>query len=227
MLLPESSVFTMVRMPMPAFACAVLLLLLARPASLLRAQTAEKATAPSDSTGQSAVPSALLGPALDTLRQTLSGLRVDKWKGPAPLRSESDANVTSIRHDLEATLPSLLVVGDAASASLVAMLPLTQNVDALYDVVLRVAERAKGSAPDAQAAALEQARASLEKSRRSLGDLLRTDALAQDQREKDLQEALAARPAPAVVAVAPAPVCPAPAPVKKIKPKSRPGASAK
>lgn len=159
----------------------------------------------------------MLQPALDTLRQTLGVLRPDKWKTSGAVREEADANISSIRNDLETMLPPLLAAADGAPDSVARVLPAYRNVEALYDVLLRVAEAGRLSAPSQQSAALEEARGSLEDGRRALGDHLQAAALGQEQQVHNLQAAVRAiPPAPAPV------VCPPPAPVKKRKPRPRP-----
>jgi hypothetical protein len=154
----------------------------------------------------------ILQPALDTLRQALETLRPDKWKASSDVRDETSANISSIRRDLDTTLPPLLAAADKAPNSVTQTLPAFRNIEALYDVLLRVSEVGAVSAPGQQGTALEQARASLEDARRTLGDRLQSAALSQDQQFSQVQAALhsvQAAPAPAPVAV-----CPPPAPVK-------------
>ena len=170
----------------------------------------------------------MLRPALDVLKTALDGVRLDKWKGPAAVRSDEDANLASIRKDMETTLPPLLAAADAAPDSAAKTLPAYRNVEALYDVLLRVAAAGRLAAPADQSSALDQALARLDDGRRALGDRLQEDAKAQEKRVGDLQAALKAIPPPAPP---PAPVvCPALPPVKKkakpaVKPSTTPAAS--
>ena len=125
-------------------------------------------------------------------------------------------NLGSIHRDLETTLPGLLATADGGSVA--ALVPVSQNLGALYDVLLRVTVVAESSAPSEQTAALEQALTSLEGARRSFTERLQSTAEAQERRVAELQTALSARPAPAVVASAPAPCKPAPAAKARKKP---------
>jgi hypothetical protein len=157
-------------------------------------------------------PSALVQPAIATLQQTLEVLRPDKWKASDGAREEAAANVSSIRRDLDGTLPALLSAADAAPNSVSRLLPAYRNVEALYDVLLRIVGTGNLAAPSQQSAALERARTSLEDAQRLLGDRIKSTALSQEQQIHNLQAALrAVPPAPAPV------VCPTPAPVKKPK----------
>lgn len=161
-------------------------------------------------------PSALVQPAIDTLQQTLAGLRPDKWKTSDAARQEADSNISSIRRDLDSTLPGLLSAADAAPNSVSRLMPAYTNVEALYDVLLRIVGTANLAAPSQQSAALEQARRSLEDAQRSLGDRVKSTALAQEQQIHNLQAALRAVPPPP-----PPVVCPKPAPVKKTRRRHR------
>lgn len=155
-------------------------------------------------------PSAIMQPALDTLQQTLGMLRPDKWKGSNVEREEAAANISSIGHDLQTTLPSLLTTADGAPDSVAQLLPAYRNIEALYDVLLRVSEAGNLSAPKQQSAALEQARAKLEDGRRTLGERLQFAAVAREKQVHDLQATIRAIPPPA-----PPVVCPPPPPAKK------------
>jgi hypothetical protein len=191
------------------------LLVLTFPAamSLQAAQPAAENTA--------AVPSAVMRPALDSLRQALLTLRPEKWKTAAQVAGESSSDVASIERDLDTTLPPLLASADAAPGSTTQLLPAYRNVEALYDVVVRVTQTAVLSAPQQQSAALQQATATLQQSRRDLGDLLDAAAQGNERQLRDTESRLRtiqAMPPP------PAPVCPPPPapPVKKAKPRVKP-----
>ena len=73
------------------------------------------------------------------------------------MRSEADTNVASIRRDVETTLPPLLAAADAAPDSAAKALAAYRNVEALYDVLLRVTTAGRMAAPGDQSSALDQA----------------------------------------------------------------------
>ena len=198
------------------FFSSALLLTLCGAAATLAAQTpASPAEAQAPST-----PSEILQPSLSTLQPTLDALRTDKWKTSGAAREETEANISSIRRDLETTLPPLLATADGAPSSIAQVLPAYRNIEALYDVLLRVAAVARSFAPSQQSAPLEQVMASLDAARRDLGDQLQSAALTQDQQVRDLQAKLHAIPAAPVPAPA---VCPPePPPAKKRKPRPKP-----
>lgn len=163
-------------------------------------------------------PSAILQPALDNMQQALGIVRLDKWKASNAVREETDANLNSIHRDLDTTLPSLLATADAMPNSVSKILPTFRNIEALYDVLLRVTQVARLVAPGPQSTALDQATVSLDEARRTLGDRMQSAALAQERQIADLQAALRAVPPPPP----PAPPTPLPpAPPKKRKPKPK------
>jgi len=124
-----------------------------------------------------------LRPAMAQIGAAVAGLRIDHWKGSGALRSSTRDDVASIQRDLTGTLPSLMVQAHAStlpSGPLAPALLVFRNVDALYDVLLRVTETANLIAPSEDAAKLDAARSSLESARRQLGDALVSSAGAQD-----------------------------------------------
>ncbi len=167
--------------------------------------------------------SGLVQPSLGTVEQSLEKVFLDRWKTSKALKETTTNNLGSIHRDLETTLPGLLATADGAPGSVASLVPVSQNLGALYDVLLRVTVVAESSAPPEQAAALEQALTSLEGARRSFTERLQSSAEAEERRVTDLQTELSARPAPAVAAAAPAPCKPAPAARAKKKPASGSG----
>jgi hypothetical protein len=196
-------------------------LLAQTPAGALPATAPTSAASPAIS--GSAAPSAMLQPAIDSIRQALGTVRLDKWKATNPIRDEADSNVGSIRRDIDSTLPPLLTAADGAPDSVTQVLPAFRNVNALYDVLLRVASAARVAAPTQQSAPLDAALVSLEDGRRALGDRLQAAAVSQERRISDLQAAAkAVLPPPPVATPTAAPVA---APVKKrAKPRVKPAA---
>jgi hypothetical protein len=166
-------------------------------------------------------PSSTLQPSLDVLKQAISEIRVDRWKASGAIRTEAQSNVGSIQRDLESTLPPLLGAADAAPESTAKVLPVYRNVDALYDVMLRLVAAGRLAAPSDQMSALDQALARLSDGRRSLGEQLQADADGQDRRVSRLEAALKAVPPPTP------PVAPVVCPPTSTKKKARPVAKSK
>lgn len=159
-------------------------------------------------------PSQTLLPTIEIVKGALGTVDLNKWKASNAVKGEADSNLRSVQHDVENTLPGLLSAADATPDSPAKTIPVFRNVDALYDVVLRIDAAARLAAPKDQLSAVDQALASVSDARRTLGDQLQAAAEAQENRVGHLQAQLKAVPPPAP---APAPVTctPPPAPTKK------------
>lgn len=134
-------------------------------------------------------PSALLQPALDNVQATLNGVKLDRWK-KGSVRDEAATNVASIERDVQTNVPPLLAEADAAPGSVSKAIPLLKHLDAVYDVLLRVEEGARVSAPSDQIEALQQALLKLSSARMALDDQLQTQAAAQEKQVAELQIAM-------------------------------------
>jgi hypothetical protein len=141
-------------------------------------------------------PSTILRPAMEVLEQAIVETDVDRWKSVGAVREEAQTNLHSIQRDIETTLPPLLAAADAAPGSAAKTLAAYRNIEALYDVVLRLEAAGQLSAPRDQASALAQALAGLNDSRNALGDQLQQEAVAQETQVGRLQAALKAVPIP-------------------------------
>lgn len=186
----------------------------------LSAVAQQPANPPQQTSTESPQPaSAILNPSISSLQQALDGIRLEKWKTSNTVRGDTEANIASIRHDLESTLPPLLAAADTAPSSVTQVLPAYRNIEALYDVLLRVSAVAHLAAPPPQFTALDQAIGSLESSRRTLGDQIQSSALTQDNKLHTLQASLHAAPPPPP---APVPCTPPPTTTHKRKPHPKP-----
>ena len=188
---------------------------------LVRAQVAPAAPAGPAPTSTPAVASSSLQPSLAGLQRTLGTLDVEKWKLPRPARDEARRNVDSIRQDMSATLPPLMTAADAAPGSVPAEFAMLRNVDALYDVALRLSATAMVAAPATQATALDQALGDLAQARRSLADRTAADATAQEHSAAELQGKLRASAAPVCPTSPPPPTEPK-SRAKRAKPRPKP-----
>lgn len=143
-----------------------------------------------------------LQPAMDGLHQTLAALNVNKWKAPGDVRGQAQSDVDSMQRDLSGTLPDLLQKAKAANSSVAPSFAVFRNVDALYDVLLRVTETATLAGAQGDASRLEQSRGMLEQARAQLGSALLQQSQAQDAELVQLR-ATAAAAAAAVQQAAP------------------------
>lgn len=151
--------------------CICLIVFTSLDAPLVHGQTAAGNTpAQTAQTAPPQKPSDLLNPALSQVRQTLAGLNISRWKAPSEVRSAAQQNADSIQRDLSGTLPGLLTQADAAPGSVSTVFPVYRNIDALYDVLLRVAQTADLAAPQNEASDVASALSKLESARTDLGN---------------------------------------------------------
>ena len=92
-----------------------------------------------------------------------------------------------MQRDLNATLPGLVAQAEANPAALSPAFAVFRNLDALYDVLLRVTETAALAGSGSDAGNLEDARAGLEDGRAKLGTWLLQSIGAQDAQIARLQ----------------------------------------
>jgi hypothetical protein len=153
------------------------------------------ASAPAPATAPAGFAFANLRPALGNVQNAISGLSISHWKAPSATRAATQQDVASMQRDLSATLPELMTQAEGANAALSPSFAVFRNMDALYDVLLRVTETAALAGPDSDASSLEEARAGLEDGRAKLGAWLLQSISAQDAQIAHLQA-----PAPRVAA---------------------------
>jgi hypothetical protein len=171
--------------------------------------------------------SSIVQPALLDVQRTVGSLNTGRWKAPGDVRAAADRNLSSIQRDLVETLPNLLAQADGAAGSVPPAFAVYRNIDALYDVLLRVNQTAFLAAPDNEASAVASALNDLESARRQLGDAIAASAL---DREGEIVKLQAAVKAAAAAAPPPAPMKTAvvddgpaaPAVKKKRKPAAKP-----
>jgi hypothetical protein len=162
------------------------------------------------------VTSQILQPSLDMLQQTLGAVKIDKWKRGS-IRDEASSDIDQIQRDLQDNVPPLMKDADASQGTLSKVLPVSKHVDALYDVLLRVVEAARFSAPDDQATQLRQALSGLGSARLKLDDHIEERAAAQETQIHDLRGAVEKQASFKCPAPPPTPVCTTPPPKKPRK----------
>ena len=166
---PFSSVQGMFRLPGTAELALFTLLLAHGGGWAPRALAQAPATPPS---APSAFAVGSLRPALANVQTAISGLSIGHWKASSEIRTNAQQDVASMQRDLTATLPGLMSQAEASGTSGPALSPafaVFRNLDALYDVLLRVTETAALTGPASDASSLEDARAGLEDGRAKLG----------------------------------------------------------
>ena len=194
------------------------------PAMALAGQTSSRNTHGTNAPAHANPPSAILRPSLEILQTAIGEMTLDKWKASPAVRTEADGNLRSVQRDLASTQPPLLAAADAAPDSPAKTLPVYRNVEALYDVMLRLDAAGRLAAPSNQISALDQALASIGDARRALGDQVQANAENQEARVIHLQAALKVVP-PAPPPPPPAPDACIPPPKKKVaRPAAKPAA---
>jgi hypothetical protein len=129
------------------------------------------------------------------LRRALDSINVSKWKAPGDVRQTTMSDVDSMQRDVADTLPNLIntALGDPAKVS--PAFSVYRNVDALYDVLLRVSETAQLAGSN-DARLLEDQRTALEDSRTQLGAALLQSTQVQDAEVVHLRSTAAAATPP-------------------------------
>jgi hypothetical protein len=163
---------------------------------------ASSAAPPSASTISAPAPTEALRPVLNHIHETLAGLSVSRWKAPGEVRSVTQRDIDSIQNDLSSTLPPLLSQANTPPPSVAGYFAVYRNIDAVYDVLLRVSETATLAGPQNDATNLQDALANLESARRSLGDAIIQTATNQQQELSSLHTAVAEAEAAAAAAAA-------------------------
>ncbi|UWZ85641.1 hypothetical protein [Occallatibacter riparius] len=190
------------------------------PAAAPVSAEAAPATAPGTPAAAAITASSVLQPALTQAQATLATIKTDKWK-KGSVRDEASQNVAALLHDLQSNIPTLMTAADAEPTALSRSLPLMKHLDAFYDVLLRVEEAARVSAPSEQITALQQTMLDVNKARNTYDDQMQAYAATHEKQIFELQKELkaqqeAASKAKETAAVAPAPCKPA-TPVHKKK----------
>jgi hypothetical protein len=201
------------------------IVMLALPIRVSDAQTAagtpNAAPAANQPASPAAPPSAQMQPALNAVKESVNSVRVDKWKR-GNIRDEAAQNISQIQRDIDVTLPPMLRDADSAPTSLSKLLPVSRNISALYDVLLRVVEASRVIAPDEQVAQLQQALVLLGNARLAFGERMQTAADAMEKQLGDLRATVQSQAAKIVATPTPVAVpCTPPAPKSTTKKTTR------
>ncbi|HET9086825.1 MAG TPA: hypothetical protein VFN53_04835 [Acidobacteriaceae bacterium] len=132
----------------------------------------------------------LLRPPLAQITSILEKLRVDRWKVSRNWKGQLQSDIDSIQQDMASQLPALFAKADASPQQLGPQLAAMQNVNALYDVLVRVSTAASLGGNKSDAGALEDAVQQLETSRKIASAQLLQAAVSQDQRIAQMQAQL-------------------------------------
>lgn len=165
------------------------LLILLPAARATAAQTNDQAATPPATTmpldlGES------LRPALEIVGSSVSRLQIDHWKVSGSWKAQLQSDADSIQQDLSHQLPALFQQAEASPADLAPQMQVMRNVDALYDVLVRLTMAADLTEKKTDAALLDSALQQLEAARKGAYDRLMQNASSQNQQIVRLKEQL-------------------------------------
>lgn len=109
-----------------------------------------------------------LRPSLDRVGSALNQVQIDRWKLSRELKNQFRGDANSIEQDLSSQLPGLFQAAQQAPAQLGPQLSVLHNVDALYDVLVRIATAAGIAGGKNDAAILDSAVQQLESARKNV-----------------------------------------------------------
>jgi len=175
--------------------------------------------------------SSIVQPVLTEVQRSISALNIPRWKAPGEVKNAAQQNTASIQRDLSDTLPGLLSKADATPNAVPPAFLVYRNIDALYDVLLRVSQTASLAAPQTEADGVFSALSKLESARSQLGDAIFNASQQREDQVVNLEAAVRAAaqaqaqaPPPKASVVDDGPTPPPPAKKKK-KPAAKPPAT--
>jgi hypothetical protein len=179
------------------------------------AQAAAPGTTLAPAPAQASFAMASLRPALANVQAAIGNVNLSRWKASAATRTAVQQDIGSMQRDLNATLPGLVTSAEASGPGVLApSFAVFRNLDALYDVLLRVSETAALAGSESDAGSLEDARAGLEDGRGKLGAWLLQSIGAQDaqitRQQAPAAQAATPAPAPSKIVVDDGPTAPKP-----------------
>lgn len=128
-----------------------------------------------------AMPIDSLSSALHQTAAVLDQVNVSRWRVSKGWKRQLQDDVASIQQDISTQLPGLFEKAHASPKLIGPQLAAMQNVDALYDVLVRVSTAANLSGNKGDASALDGALQQLESSRKAASQQLQQAASLQDQ----------------------------------------------
>ena len=217
--------------------CAIFALVLLWPGAMMAQDSSETAPAP-----QPLVPYASvneLNGILAQIKQTAQNIqadlektRIDRWKTDSSTKRQTQANVESIRRNLQSALPDTITQLNNSPEDLAASFKLYRNLDALYDVFGSVVESAGAFGSKDEFQDLSNDMSGLENARRSFGERVQKLTSAKEEELARLRvqvKTLQAAPPPPpkkIIVDDTEPPPKKPAPKKKVKPATPPPAAA-
>ena len=128
-----------------------------------------------------------LRPALEQVGNSVGRIQIDHWKVSKSWKEQLQSDADSIAQDLSHQLPGLFQQAQASPTPLDAQMRVMQNVDALYDVLVRLTMAADLTEKKTDAALLDSAVERLEAARKTATAQLVSAAALQNQQLVQLQ----------------------------------------
>jgi hypothetical protein len=123
-----------------------------------------------------------LRPALQQVGNSVGQINIDRWKLSQSWKAQLQSDANSIQQDLSHQLPGLFEQAQASPTALDAQLRVMQNVDALYNVLVRLTMAADLTEKKTDAALLDSAIERLEAARKTAtGQIVQAAALQNQQ----------------------------------------------
>lgn len=133
-----------------------------------------------------------LRPALNQAGSALSQVQIDRWKLSRAWKEQLQGDVNSIQQDLTTQLPALFQAAQQSPTALEPQLNVMHNVDALYDVLVRISTAANLAGGKTDAAILDNAIQQLELARKNTASQLLQAASQRDQQITRFQASIQA-----------------------------------
>ena len=110
----------------------------------------------------------------------LERMRIERWKTDASNKRQTQANVDSIRRNLQSALPEIMAQVSTSPEDLAASFKLYRNLDALYDVFGSIVESAGAFGSKDEFQSLSNDMSGLESARRAMGERMQKLASAKE-----------------------------------------------
>jgi hypothetical protein len=128
--------------------------------------------------------------------QDLAGLRIEKWKTDGPSKEQLQQQSTALQRNLAAALPELMAQVRTHPDDLAASFKLYRNLNALYDVLVPLAEASGRVGPQSDYDSLARDASAFDGARRAFADRLESLAAARDAELTKLRSQIQAAAAP-------------------------------
>jgi hypothetical protein len=114
------------------------------------------------------------------MQTDVENMRIEKWKTDSSNKRQTQANVDSIRRNLQSALPEIVAQVNASPEDLAASFKLYRNLDALYDVFGSIVENAGAFGSKDEFQSLSNDMNGIESARRSMGERMQKLASAKE-----------------------------------------------